>query len=171
MISFNQFMLSEMSLPVRKAADAKDAEAFKAAVVMDFTKAEGVLKGGKIKGLKNIAKHTTPDNDHKWPWLTMEVEGSGKKIEVRLANVDADKLNTLTDYEFYVDGTRHKFETKTNDEQKRTGSITAGVSYIVYGLEQSSGLRKGKGAGAGLGKMSIEELEAELKRRRETEKA
>ena len=170
MILFKDYMLSEMSLPVRKAADAKDAEAFKAAVVMDFKKAEGILKGGKIKGISNVAVHTTPDNDHKWPWITMDVAETGKKVEVRLANAEPDKLDTITDYEFYVNGARHKFETKTDDEQKRTGSATAGVSYIIYGIEQCSGLRKKVGGGKGLDKMTDEELEAELKKRREATK-
>jgi hypothetical protein len=174
MIPFKKYMLSEMSLPVRKAADAKDEDAFNAAVVSDFKKAQNVIGEGKIKGVKNLQVHAKPDADHDWPYMTMEIEvgGASKKMEIKLANVKADKLDTLTDYEFYVDGKRHTFDTKTTEEQKRTGSIAAGVSYIIYALQQAAGLRKksADGGGKDLSKMSLAELQAEIKRRETAEK-
>lgn len=171
MINFKQYAVNEMSIAVKKAALNKNEGMFKQALLSDFYKAQGQIMSGKVEGAKDVEIHQA-DDTHMWPYMTMKVdtEDGTKNIEIRVANKEPEELDEITDYEIYVDGKRFIFDTTTDQEAKRTGSVEAGVSYLIYGIKRAAHDKTQKSRENRkqnlLQSFSLEELEQEIARRK-----
>ena len=178
MITFQKFLVNEMPKALKNAAMTNDPGKFKQELMQALYKTKGSLEAPgsasyHFQGAKNIQLHPGGEEGGKmWPSLTFDIDkADGSTSSVILSVPDTEQIEDITDFDFVVDGERKIFKTVTDVEDKRTGSIAPGVSYILHGLKQAvfAGERKAANAvakrTAALDQMSDEEIKAVLAQR------
>lgn len=171
MISFRKYLVNEMPKALKDAAISGDEGKFKQELKQAFFKTKGSLENPgsaayHFQGAKNVQIHDGGEKGGKmWPYLTFDMEkpdGTSSNVVVSVPN-EADVTN-ITDFDFVVGGVKKGFSTTTTKDQKRTGDIAAGSSYILSGLKQSIFGGKRKEASENKRKKAIEDMtDEELK--------
>lgn len=177
MITFRNFLINEMPKALKDAALAGDRAMFKNELLSTFHKLKGQIENPTnakygVEGATNV-KINQANRTHKWPYMTLEVptDTGSKRVEIMVPN--EEDPSEITGFQFLVDGQPASFQAVTTKGEKKVGDLAAGVSYILYGIHQAlkgqqKSRRRREKAAMVLADLSDEELEAELRRRRES---
>ena len=151
MIKFDQYLVNEMPKALKDAALMGDEGKFVQELKQAYFKTKGSLENPgaasyHFQGASNVQIHDGGEEGGKtWPYLTFDVDsGDGQVKKVEISVPDEADITQITDFNFVVDGEQKGFATTTSKDQKRTGDITAGASYMLSGAKQAifGGLRK-----------------------------
>lgn len=144
MITFRSYLVNEMPKALKDAAILGDAGKFKQELKQAYFKAKGSLENPgsaayHFSGASNVKINEGGKNQKRiWPFMTFDVkkeDGSVNKVMISVPN--EEDITKITDFEFIVDGQNKTFGTYTTQDQKRTGDISAGASYILSGIKQA----------------------------------
>lgn len=144
MISFNKYLVNEMPKALKDAAMEGDVGKFKQELKQTFYKTKGSLENPgsaayHFQGAKNVKiQDGGEEGGRMWPSMTFDIEKpDGSTVSVTVSVPDEEDITNITDFDFNVGGEMKKFATRTSKDQKRTGDIAAGASYVLSGLKQS----------------------------------
>jgi transcriptional/translational regulatory protein YebC/TACO1 len=121
-----------------------DEGKFKQELKQAYFKAKGSLEypgtaAYHFKGASDVKIHDGGEQDDRmWPYMTFNVKNEdGTTVKVVIAVPDEEDVSNITDFQFIVNGQEKTFNTVTTQDQKRTGDISAGASYILSGIKQA----------------------------------